>query len=455
MSNIQTIIEKQLDLLKSEHRISEYSISKNRLEKANTYAEKQGKIESQLTAVREEYVIILYKSTSDVMYSSQTNISSLDSEQEIIENLLETVSLLEHGKSKSYPLPTPDMKEVDDSHIDYSLYAEQEIITAFKEKTIFDIHTNIITQLQEEISKYSNVVLNSFECFTTFETNELTISTGISKSDQKTSGYIETIISVKNQTEEVEHVVYQPISRFFSFDFQNHFKEEILKAIDKSKKKEISSFTGPIILSNKACLDFFTPDSTMGNPYIAHCLARFKDMGISKYEIGKQPIPIQEDALTIYSNALQYSNAESIPYTNEGISAQRTCLIKQGVVQSFIGNIQYTHYIGTKPTGPIGVIEIEQGSKTYDELTNEDSYLIIETFAWFSPDIVSGNFSAEIRLGYLVKHGEKTPFIGGLFTGNIFDCISNISLSKETMEEVGYIGPRHIKIKQGKYIGKE
>ena len=67
--------------------------------------------------------------------------------------------------------------------------------------------------------------------------------------------------------------------------------------------------------------------------------------------------------------------------------------------------------------------------------------------------MLSGNFSAEVRLGYIVKDGKKTPFKGGLFTGNIFKLLENCELSKELIEETGYKGPKSIKFYEGELVG--
>ena len=73
-------------------------------------------------------------------------------------------------------------------------------------------------------------------------------------------------------------------------------------------------------------------------------------------------------------------------------------------------------------------------------------FIEIIAFSSFTPNSISGDFSAEIRLGYHVskdKEGniKRKPFKGGMFTGNVFKVVKNMSLSKEIKQISGYRGP--------------
>jgi glycosyltransferase involved in cell wall biosynthesis len=100
------------------------------------------------------------------------------------------------------------------------------------------------------------------------------------------------------------------------------------------------------------------------------------------------------------------------------------------------------------------VKKISDPNNDIEELIkDEDKIIEIVTFASFSPDMISGDFSAEIRLGYIIENGIKTPFKGGLFTGNIFEISKEINLSNEKIETAGYIGPKQIKFFNANIIG--
>ncbi len=68
--------------------------------------------------------------------------------------------------------------------------------------------------------------------------------------------------------------------------------------------------------------------------------------------------------------------------------------------------------------------------------------------------MISGNVSAEIRLGYIVKpSGEKIPFKGGLFVANLFKLLEEVEFSKEKIEKPGYYGPQVIKFHKAEIVG--
>ena len=177
-------------------------------------------------------------------------------------------------------------------------------------------------------------------------------------------------------------------------------------------------------------------------------------MKISNYEIGQTVIESLRDKLTIYSNPLLENNLSSSPFDGLGVSAKRLCLIKNSVFENFFASKQYGDYLGVKATGPLGVVEVEGGKRKIEEIFDDsDDMMEIVSFAWFNPDSASGNFSAEIRLGYRIKGGKKIPFKGGLFSGNVFDVLREVDFSKEKMNVPGYFGPKVLKFYKGQIIG--
>jgi PmbA protein len=65
----------------------------------------------------------------------------------------------------------------------------------------------------------------------------------------------------------------------------------------------------------------------------------------------------------------------------------------------------------------------------------------IVSFSWFNPDPVTGDFSTEIRLGYVVNGNGRRPFKGGLLIGNVLDALANVRWSRETGFYGNYFGP--------------
>jgi len=97
---------------------------------------------------------------------------------------------------------------------------------------------------------------------------------------------------------------------------------------------------------------------------------------------------------------------------------------------------------------------MKPGSKSSASLyRSKDKIYEIVSFASFVPNWISGDFAAEIRLGYIIKNGKKKPFKGGMFTGNMFELIKDMWLSKETTNMQCYHGPKVVRFEKGMVSG--
>jgi predicted Zn-dependent protease len=62
-------------------------------------------------------------------------------------------------------------------------------------------------------------------------------------------------------------------------------------------------------------------------------------------------------------------------------------------------------------------------------------------FSWLNPDELTGDFVAEIKLGYRMEHGQSTPIKGGSLSGNLFDALAAAHFSREMQCTGSYLGP--------------
>jgi PmbA protein len=91
-------------------------------------------------------------------------------------------------------------------------------------------------------------------------------------------------------------------------------------------------------------------------------------------------------------------------------------------------------------TGAFGDTEVAPGRTPAAELLAEPHVEIV-TFSWFNPDGVTGDFACEIRLGYRVEGGVRTPFRGGMLVGNVLDALAAAQWSRESGFYGDYQGP--------------
>jgi len=445
------------------NQISNFKIILRENRKYNIYVEKNYKIESILNSKREEKEVIIYKEYDDnLMGTSSFNIDDNVSEDDFLNQLNDALFICSQSKNKKYSLAKKEDIFVDDSNINYDDFYSKKFEDYFNSKSLslfyqekLDLFKKIIKEKSNEYPNL-NVKLNTIEFLNNLNSTKLEISTGIKKQKKSNSSYMEFVITVEDKKEKEnksEYIVYEKINDIFKFNFENFFTDSINSAIISTKKSTIDNFKGEVILIDNACSDFFIPDLTQ-NPLVGHSSARLKDLNISQFEPEKSVINSKKDKITIYSNPLLKSNSASTPFDLDGICAKRIPLIENSIFKNYFASKKYADYLKLNPTGPLGVIEVKTGEKSINELQESQNKIIeIKSFSSFVPDMISGDFSAEIRLGIIIKNGKKTPFKGGLFTGNIFKLLEETHLSKEVQEKVGYLGPKAIKFYNADIVG--
>lgn len=440
-----------------EKEISFWQANSSQILRKNIYVTKDNKKESILEGFREEILITIYKDFNNLIGQSSFSIFLDSTVNEFEKQLEDTIYISQFSLSKKYLLPKKEDKIVCDKDIDYQIFYNKEFIKDFKNSNLdlkVEEKLNLLFDLIEKERKNgANIILNSCEIFNKISNNFIETSTNINKSFCKTSSYLELIITgIYDLENQIEHVVYEKINDFLTFDFKEFFKKQIKYVKDKILCENAPNFKGKVILSDFAAKDFFMPEPAT-NKIIMHAFSRFKYLGISNFEIGKKIINEKLDSLTIFSNPLLKLNLASLPYDNLGICAQKVCILKNNVFTNFLSSKQYADYLNIKPTGPFGCIEILPGKKSCKQLLDDkDKIIQIISFAWFNPDIVSGDFSAEIRFGYILENGKKIPFKGGLFSGNVMQICQEIELSSNMQNKPEYFGPKSIKFHKAKII---
>ncbi len=114
----------------------------------------------------------------------------------------------------------------------------------------------------------------------------------------------------------------------------------------------------------------------------------------------------------------------------------------------YLGSQRFSHYLGVKPTGAVGATRLSPGVESEKKLLS-DGVLEIVAFSSFSPNSLSGDFSAEVRLAYRHAKGKRIPINHVMFTGNVFKMLDSMRASSETIEMNGYVGPRHVRFDDG------
>ena len=163
---------------------------------------------------------------------------------------------------------------------------------------------------------------------------------------------------------------------------------------------------------------------------------------MSTWEVGQSIFKgdVTGDPFTIWANRRLPYGTLSNRFDDEGLPAQRVALVKDNVLQAFTASQRYADYLALPATGSFGNCEVPAGRMPAAVLLAEP-YVEVETFSWFNPNTITGEFATEIRLGYLVDKGRRTPLKGGLLVGNWLSAVADMHWSAETAFYGNYLGP--------------
>ncbi len=184
-----------------------------------------------------------------------------------------------------------------------------------------------------------------------------------------------------------------------------------------------------------------------------HTNGQYVVTGASQKKVGDALIEVRGDAISIASDPLRSFAFASAPTDRSTVPARRLELLDRGVIRNMHVDVQFGAYLGTEPTGPVGTLVLEPGTSEVADLLADGPVLEVLAFSALMPDLVSGSFAAEIKMGYLYRGGERIPVTQGSVTGNIFEALANCRLSRETEEEKGYFGPAKVRFEELQVAG--
>ena len=182
--------------------------------------------------------------------------------------------------------------------------------------------------------------------------------------------------------------------------------------------------------------------------------ASLKYTGETPWEVGKSIFrsDVSGDDLNAWADRTLAFGMESSAFDSDGIPAQRVPLVENNNLVNYIADQRFGSYLGIKPTGAFGNLELAPGTKSKTELMAEP-YLEIAEYSWFNPNPITGDFACEIRLGYEVRDGERIPFKGGMLVGNFLDALADVYWSSETGSYGNYQGPQAARFNDLKVAG--
>ncbi len=151
---------------------------------------------------------------------------------------------------------------------------------------------------------------------------------------------------------------------------------------------------------------------------------------------------IFDSKLWLWDDATIAYRPGSRPHDDEGVASQRTPLIAAGTVASFIYDLQTAGQANTRSTGngrrggsslptpSPSAFTIDAGNTSFDDmLADIREGLVIEHVMGASQgNILGGDFSGNVLLGYMVKNGKIAGRVKDtMVSGNIYQVLKEIT----------------------------
>ena len=296
------------------------------------------------------------------------------------------------------------------------------------------------TQLADTIYRHTrdtNIHLSSAEKYLKRSDLVLKTSTGIEA--RKTKGLIQVDITlIGHKGDDEQEINLQLVRRNIDDLRLSHRIEEYKEHVLNALAVEVPHSGNADVVVNAADIyNLFTP-------VIFHSSGQAQDQGISRFRPGQRIVSQASNDFTVKSSGILPFGLYTDPFDDDGISGQEHTIIDQGVFKKHWTTKRYADYLRVKPTGSFKNLIIEPATRSVFE---SDSYLEIIQFSDLSPDPLTGDLVAEIRFGYHVQDGMKTPIKGGSVACNIFKAFESAYFSSDSTFEGSYSGPKFIALK--------
>jgi PmbA protein len=330
-------------------------------------------------------------------------------------------------------------------------YPPVEILDTQVEKVTIEEMVQSGQQMIDELTKHTSDVI----CEASI--NKGVTSIFISNSRGSTTKYTKSFFSVS-----LEGVLVRNGDMLFVGDSQSSchpilntqtITKEVIRQLEYAKtNSEISTKSMPVI---------FTPlgiASTLLTPLATAFNGKTVLEGASplKDKLGKQ---VFDTSFSLCDNATLPYQIASCPSDDEGMPSQQTFLVKAGVVSNFYYDLQTAAIAGTHSTGnghragglpspsPTSLI-IGNGTFSYHDMVKDiNEGLIIDILMGAEQgNILNGDFSGNVLLGYKVEKGEVVGRVKDtMVSGNVFTILKKIGgLGREAKWVGGIMQTPHL-----------
>lgn len=303
--------------------------------------------------------------------------------------------------------------------------------------------------LRIALERTPGVRMGSAELFAARAHEKLRTSAGVSSTQASTSVFFDLILLAGEGQQTTEFHAELRRRRLRDLYFERTVAAYGAFALHSLNAAAPPSWRGPVVVSGEAAAQLFNPLFFQSSPFAAHSSAQFKQQRMSRFTPGELVTPEapRGDRLTLVSDPTRPWGTRTASFDDEGLTAKRVTLIEDGVFRNYWADARYASYLSVAPTGDIGNLTVRTGATPARALRNFSAGPVYEvvSFSLFNPDVLTGDFSAEIRLGYRHDASGVTPIKGGALVGNLFGAFSDAQFSAEAYTDGTYYGPAAIR----------
>lgn len=425
-------MKRLLKALKNAKGISGWKVNAQETESCELfYVDKR--LETNRATDVEDYLVTIYVDEGDKRGSATFTYYPYMDEKEIKEKIAEAVFASKFTFNRFFELPSPEEVPLEETKTNLSAKPLSKIIKDVQ-KALF------------KADKFKDGYLSATEIFLYKIDERIVNSKGVDLTFTQYKGEIETIPSWKKKDDEVE--IYDMI-RFACFDpkeIESKVKESLLLAKARAKAKTLRPKKLPegisIIIQDEEVEQVFADFA-----YDLNYAAKYQQR--NHYEIGNS---VQGDEISGSKLSLKmvptYPNAiNSAPVDDDGVVLHEVSLIEDGIAKNRWGSYRFGYYLGVDhPTGVIPVIEVKEGSKSFEEM-KKGPYIRCVRFSGMQLDSYYGFIGGEVRLGFYFDGKKEIPVTGFSISGDFHALKGKMEYSSETVTRPNYHGPKYIEIK--------
>ena len=283
-------------------------------------------------------------------------------------------------------------------------------------------------QAMQSVPETATEDINSWELFVSAKHRRFVNSEGVDVASVYPACMLEAVINARLDGHEIE--LYR-LYKSGGCD-RDTLVRDISETLRYGKDKLIAGSTpnlgkADVVFSTDAALEIYDWFTMRMN-------AAFKVRGLSDWEAGK---PVAEgatgDKVTVTAVKRLPNSSRNAACDAEGAPVRDTALIEDGVAKRFLGNRQFSQYMGLEESFQPGNIVVTGGSQSAEDL-RQGQFLEVVEFSDFQVNPMNGDIAGEIRLAYWHDGDNVTPVSGGSVTGTMADFAKTMKMSKETRQ---------------------